>query len=100
MSAMRLQKSLGTSGVPLSTGLYNAALSVFFVSYSVIEPLTNMVLLRTSLPGLGSGGAFPQAETQSHIDQLYNQESEEDHQSRLDREYFEIVSGDIWEERG
>ena len=47
-----------------------------------------MVLLRTSLPGLGSGSAFPQAETQSQIDQLYNQESEEDHQSRLDREYI------------
>jgi hypothetical protein len=58
------------------------------VFYPVIEPLTNMVLLRTSLPGLGSGSAFPQAETQSQIDQLYNQESEEDHQSRLDREYI------------
>jgi hypothetical protein len=34
------------------------ALRIFFVSYSVIEPMTNMVLLRTSLSGLGGGCGF------------------------------------------
>ncbi|KIN03905.1 hypothetical protein OIDMADRAFT_158863 [Oidiodendron maius Zn] len=37
-----LQKSLNN----LSTGKYNAALSIFFVSYSVFEPLTNILLKR------------------------------------------------------
>jgi hypothetical protein len=30
----------------LSTGQYNAALSIFFVSYSLFEPLTNILLKR------------------------------------------------------
>jgi hypothetical protein len=37
-----LQKSLNN----MSTGKYNAALSIFFVSYSVFEPLTNILLKR------------------------------------------------------
>jgi hypothetical protein len=30
----------------MSTGKYNAALSLFFVSYSVFEPATNVLLKR------------------------------------------------------
>lgn len=30
----------------MTTGKYNAALSIFFVSYSVFEPLTNVLLKR------------------------------------------------------
>jgi len=30
----------------MSTGKYNAALSIFFVSYAVFEPLTNIALKR------------------------------------------------------
>ena len=30
----------------MSTGRYNATLSIFFVSYSVFEPLTNILLKR------------------------------------------------------
>jgi hypothetical protein len=30
----------------LTTGQYNAALSIFFVSYSVFEPVTNVLLKR------------------------------------------------------
>ena len=41
-----LQKSLGPPKHPLSPGKYNAALSIFFVSYSVFEPLTNILLKR------------------------------------------------------
>jgi hypothetical protein len=37
-----LQKDLGN----MSTGQYNAVLSIFFVSYSVFEPLTNILLKR------------------------------------------------------
>ena len=37
-----LQKSLGG----LSTGKYNAALSIFFVSYALFEPLANILLKR------------------------------------------------------
>ncbi|CZT08532.1 related to allantoate permease [Rhynchosporium graminicola] len=39
-----LQKSLGDKNGPMSTGRYNATLSIFFVSYSVFEPLTNILL--------------------------------------------------------
>jgi hypothetical protein len=41
-----LQQSLGPPGHPLSAGAYNAALSIFFVSYSLFEPLTNVLLKR------------------------------------------------------
>jgi hypothetical protein len=41
-----LQQSLGSPGHPLSAGAYNAALSIFFVSYSLFEPLTNVLLKR------------------------------------------------------
>ncbi|KAF4627983.1 hypothetical protein G7Y89_g10171 [Cudoniella acicularis] len=37
-----LQKSLGN----MSTGKYNAALSIFFVSYALFEPLANVLLKR------------------------------------------------------
>lgn len=37
-----LQKSLHD----MTTGQYNATLSIFFVSYSVFEPLTNILLKR------------------------------------------------------
>ncbi|KAG9231111.1 MFS nicotinic acid transporter-like protein [Amylocarpus encephaloides] len=37
-----LQKSLGN----LSTGKYNAALSIFFVSYALFEPIANVLLKR------------------------------------------------------
>jgi hypothetical protein len=37
-----LQKSLHH----MTTGKYNAALSIFFVSYSLFEPLTNILLKR------------------------------------------------------
>ena len=30
----------------MSTGRYNAALSMFFISYSIFEPLTNVLLKR------------------------------------------------------
>ena len=36
-----LSKDLG-----LSTGKYNATLTIFFVSYAVFEPLTNILLKR------------------------------------------------------
>jgi len=35
-----------TDSLHLSTGAYNASLSIFFVSYSVFEPLTNILLKR------------------------------------------------------
>ncbi|KAG9248320.1 MFS nicotinic acid transporter-like protein [Calycina marina] len=40
-----------TDTIPMSTGAYNATLSIFFVSYSVFEPLTNVLLkkLRPSI---------------------------------------------------
>ncbi|PVH85759.1 MFS transporter-like protein [Cadophora sp. DSE1049] len=41
-----LQASLGDKNGPMSTGRYNASLSIFFVSYSVFEPLTNILLKR------------------------------------------------------
>ncbi|KAJ5032350.1 uncharacterized protein L3040_008956 [Drepanopeziza brunnea f. sp. 'multigermtubi'] len=41
-----LQTSLGPPGHPMTTGRYNATLSIFFVSYSVFEPLTNILLKR------------------------------------------------------
>jgi hypothetical protein len=37
-----LQKSLHN----MSTGRYNAALTMFFISYSIFEPLTNVLLKR------------------------------------------------------
>lgn len=37
-----LQKNLGN----MSTGQYNAALSIFFVSYAIFEPLANILLKR------------------------------------------------------
>jgi hypothetical protein len=37
-----LQKDLNN----MTPGMYNAALSIFFVSYSVFEPLTNVLLKR------------------------------------------------------
>jgi hypothetical protein len=37
-----LQKDLHN----MSTGKYNATLSIFFVSYSVFEPITNVMLKR------------------------------------------------------
>jgi hypothetical protein len=37
-----LQHSLGN----MSTGKYNACLTIFFVSYALIEPLTNILLKR------------------------------------------------------
>ncbi|CAL3962061.1 unnamed protein product [Diplocarpon coronariae] len=41
-----LQASLGDSRGPMTLGRYNASLSIFFVSYSVFEPLTNILLKR------------------------------------------------------
>jgi hypothetical protein len=43
-----LIKGLGSNGKGLSTGQYNAALSIFFVSYAIFEPLTNIMLKRFS----------------------------------------------------
>ncbi len=52
-----------------------------------------MVLLRTSLSGLGAG-ALSLRQRLNHTLINYNQESEEDHQSRLDREYIrEYIRG-------
>jgi len=41
-----LQKDIKVHGKPMSTGRYNATLSIFFVSYAIFEPITNILLKR------------------------------------------------------
>ncbi|KAE9381195.1 MFS nicotinic acid transporter-like protein [Stipitochalara longipes BDJ] len=43
-----LQQSIHHGAKDMSLGQYNAALSIFFVSYSIFEPLTNVMLKRFS----------------------------------------------------
>lgn len=33
--------------IPMSTGQYNASLTIFFISYAIFEPLANFLLKRT-----------------------------------------------------
>lgn len=44
-----LQDSFGSGGHQMSVGKFNAVLTIFFVSYSLAEPITN-VLLKSLTP--------------------------------------------------